>query len=72
MVNTREPAIKIVMGQGAKVAALARGSLQPKWHCGSERGLNGAASWTTHPPVDSRYLTPHVLQARNVETPYVS
>jgi len=71
-VNTCESAIKTVMRQGAKVAALARGSLQPNRHCGSERGFNGAASWTMHPPVDSRYLPPQVLRTRNVETPYAS
>jgi hypothetical protein len=26
----------------------------------------------TDPPVDSRYLTSHMLHKRNVETPYVS
>lgn len=31
--------------------------LLPKWHCGSERRVNAAASWTLNPPVDSGYLT---------------
>lgn len=43
-----------------------------KRYCGLERGLNVAASWTICLPVDSRYLPPHMLRVRNVETPYAS
>jgi hypothetical protein len=46
--------------------------LQPKRQCGSERGLNATASWIVNPSVDSRCLTSHILQLRNVETPYAS
>ena len=74
MANTCEPVIKIVMRERAKVVALGdllRGiRLQPKRQCGSERGFNATASWIVNPSVDSRCLTSHILQLRNVETPY--
>jgi hypothetical protein len=76
MVNTCEPAIKIVMRERAKVVVLGDPlreiRLRPKRQCGSERGLNATASWIVNPSVDSRYLTSHILQLRNVETPYAS
>ena len=71
MVNTCEPAIKTVSAQRAKVAVL-RETARAKRQRGSECGFNGAASWMIHPPVDSRYLSPHMLRKRNVETPYAS
>ena len=46
--------------------------LQPKWHSGSERGFNGAASWMMNLPVDSGHLPSRLLCERNVETPYAS
>jgi len=71
MVNICEPVIKIVMRERAKVVVLWEiGSYQKVR--GSERGFNGAASWTANPSVDSRYLTSHMLHERNVETPYIS
>ena len=70
-VNTCEPVIKIVMLNEPKRLSFGNG-LRPKWQRGLERGLNAAASWTTDPPVDSRYLPPHMLRTRNVETPYIS
>lgn len=72
MVNTCEPAIKIVKGERAKVVVLWEIGSSQKRQCGSERGLNDAASWMVNPPVDSRYLTSHMLHERNVETPYTS
>ena len=53
-------------GAQAKVAD----KLEPK---GTEAGggFNGATSWSTALPVDSRYLTPRRLQERNVVIPYL-
>ena len=75
MANICEPVIKIVMGRRAKVVVprIPSGNEAPaKRQCRSERGLNAAASWTSNLPVDSRCLTSHILQLRNVETPYIS
>ncbi len=43
------------------------------WPKGTEAGggFSGATSWSGRLPVDSRYLTPHILLERNVETPYL-
>ena len=71
--NTCEPVIKIVMTNEPKW--LSRGNspgsqAHAKRQRGSEIGLNATASWTSNPSVDSRCLTSHILQLRNVETPY--
>ena len=74
-VNTCEPAIKIVTTNEPKwLSFQGTGGSQAraKRQRGSERGFDGAASWTLNPPVDSRYLPPRMLQERNVETPYIS
>ena len=71
-VNTCEPVIKVVTANEPKWLSFGRIRLGPKWQRGSERGFNAAASWTMHPPADSRYLPPQMLRERNVETPYVS
>ena len=38
---------------------------------GAGGGFNGATSWPERPSVDSRHLTPHRLQERNVGTSYL-
>lgn len=38
---------------------------------GAGGGFNGATSWPGRSSVDSRHLTPHTLQKRNVGTPYL-
>jgi len=69
MVNTCEPVIKIVMANEPKWLLHWAQAKMAKW---VGAGLNGAVSWMKNPPVDSRYLTSHMLHERNVETPYAS
>ena len=71
MVNICESVIKIVMPNEPKWLSFGK-QAPAKRQRGSERGLNDAASWMVNSPVDSRYLNSHMLQLRNVETPYVS
>ena len=76
MANTCEPVIKIVMRERAKVVVsedfLREMRLMPK-------GNVGRSAVSTLPPrgqrthrSTSRCLTSHILQLRNVETPYAS
>ena len=69
MVNTCEPVIKTVIADEPKWLLFGAQAKMAKWVGGV---LNGAASWTKNSPVDSRYLTSHMLHERNVETPYTS
>ena len=76
MANTCEPVIKIVMRERAKVVVsedrLREIRLMPKGNVGQSAVLTlPPRGWRT-PPVDSRCLTSHRLQLRNVETPYIS
>jgi hypothetical protein len=71
MVNTCEPVIKIVMRERAKVVGLQE-RLEPKGTWAGARSQRYRLVDDKVPSVDSGYLTSHMLQQRNVETPYIS
>ena len=74
-VNTCEPAIKIVKANEPKWLSLPPGAgnrLEPKGAVGRSAVLTLPPRGRCAQPVDSRYLPPHMLRARNVETPYIS
>jgi hypothetical protein len=72
MVNTRESAIKTVSSNERKWLPFGGIRSGQNGNAGRNAIVNGIASWTAAPPVDSRHLTSHVLRTRNVETPYGS
>ena len=75
-VNTSKPVIKIVMGKRAKVVVVRafphEMRLKPKGNAGRSAASTLPPRGQMTQPVDSGCLTSHILQLRNVETPYAS